>query len=151
MTASQGKGRQPKSVPLSSRRDQLFQPRVPFIAPEELSRLGSFQIIGYNVRRNRRFNREECAFTLHVDEPGDTAAEVLLTLERNDFRDGIGRAFRSLQPGQWLGPLVLVKTEIGDGSGAYWWEFQELDPATGEPMRLQDPAEEGAPPDSATE
>lgn len=132
-------GRRPaqgRTVSLSSRSDVLYRGlRVPFVAPAELVELGEFVITDFAKRRNRRFNRDECAFTLTLIE-GPEPNERLLTLEANGYRERVGSIFRSLAPGQVLGPLVLMKADTSDG--AFYYVFGELD-AEGVAHAIEDP------------
>lgn len=133
--APQGRG-----VRLSAKRAEILGARVPFIKPEQLAELGEFIIPAGGFKRafNRRFNREECQFTVVIPE-GDQAGHYLLTLERNDYREAIGEQVKKLAPRSFLEHLVLVKTDFQDGSG-YFWEFGEV-LESGEVMRFAEDSE----------
>lgn len=139
----------PNRVRMSDRRADLTA-RLPFIKAEALASANAlFDVIGFERRSNRRFNRIEGHYVVRVlrSDIEGLPTEAVLTLELSDRREALGRLVRTLRPGQVIADVRLLKTPLDDRPGEFFYEFAE-EREDGEIVRLVD-GDDDSMPDSA--
>lgn len=90
-----------------------------YVKPAILATYGKFLILNASQRFSRRFNQDECVFTVKLLEGEYAGAEVILTLGSTPIRDRlVEQCNKTRGP---VGPCVLFMVRSEGGSEA--WAF----------------------------